>query len=51
MPIQTVVRRLALLGCAIGLLAAALLFWMKRGIIVTLLACAALGLGLALLAP
>lgn len=36
---------------AIGLLAAALLFWMKRGIIVTLLACAALGLGLALLAP
>jgi hypothetical protein len=25
--------------------------WMKRGIIVTLLACAALGLGLALLAP
>ena len=36
---------------AIGLLAAALLFWMKRGIIVTLLACAAVGLGLALLAP
>jgi chromate transporter len=47
-PIWETINVLAL---GIGLLAAALLFWMKRGIIVTLLACAALGLGLALLAP